>query len=275
MSTVEIHDPPLSHVPYRPATVGDVLHSDWTKARTVASTRWTLLVAAALGIGVGALISGLAADQYAKNTPGSRTLWDPTSISGGGLALAQLAIGILGVLLMTSEYSTRSIGISLAAVPRRSRLLAAKAVVVVVLTLVVAEIITFIAFFIGQAIISGQAPTASLGQHGVLRALIGCGLYGCLIALFGLALGAILRHAAGSIAVLVAVLYVLPGVFAALPASIEHSVEKYWPTEAGQQVTVVVRTAPTLSPWAGFGVMFVFTAVVLAGAFSLLNRRDA
>src|SRR5580698_8595443 len=93
---------------YRAATFADVVRSEWTKARTVPSTMWTLLIAAVLGVGLGALISSLAASHYAKN-PSSRANWDPTSISNAGLSIAQLSIGVLGVLLITSEYSSGAI----------------------------------------------------------------------------------------------------------------------------------------------------------------------
>ncbi|HEY1652536.1 MAG TPA: ABC transporter permease [Acidimicrobiales bacterium] len=260
---------------YRPAGFSDVLRAEWTKARTVPSTMWTLMVTAVLGIGLGALISSLAANQYAKSSLSSRLTWDPTSISGAGFSIAQLAIGVLGVLLVTSEYSSGSIAGSLAAVPRRGRLLAAKSVVIMVLAFVVVEVLAFVAFVIGQALISGHAPTATLGQAGVVQALIGAGLYGALLAMMGLAFGTIIRNAAGAIAVLVAILYVLPGIAAALPASIEHTVQEYWPTQAGGQIATVVRTSNTLSPWAGFGVFLLFVAILSVIAFTLLNRRDA
>jgi ABC-2 type transport system permease protein len=265
----------LTEPTYRPARFTDVLRSEWTKARTVPSTMWTLLVATVLGIGLGALISGLAGNSYDKASLSTRSTWDPTLISLSGLAIAQLAIGILGVLLITSEYSTRAISSTLSAVPRRGRLIVAKGVVMLAMTFVVVEVIAFVAFFIGQALMSGHAPNASLGDAGVLRALIGCGLYGALLGIFGLALGTILRHAAGSIAVLVAMLFVLPGIAAALPASIEHVVQEYWPTQAGAQIDTVVHTAHTLSPWAGLGVFALFVAIVSAIALHVLNSRDA
>ena len=261
--------------PYGAASFMDVVRSEWTKARTVPSTMWTLIVAAVMGIGLGALISAVSANHYAKSSLSNKLTWDPTSISLSGFGIAQLAIGVLGILLITSEYSTGAIGSSLAAVPRRGRFLGAKAAVVVVLIFVATEVISFVSFFIGQALMSGHAPTATLGDPTVLRALVGGGLVGALLALMGLALGTLIRHAAGAIAVLVAVLFVLPGVAAALPASIEHSVEEFWPTQAGGQVTQVVHTANTLSPWAGFGVFFVFVAILSGVAFALLNRRDA
>jgi ABC-2 type transport system permease protein len=260
---------------YRPAGFSDVLRAEWTKARTVPSTMWTLIVTTVLGIGLSALICAVAANHYAKSSVSDKLTWDPTSISSAGFSVAQLAVGVLGVLLVTSEYSSGAIGSSLAAVPRRGRLLAAKSVVIMVLAFVVVEILAFMAFFIGQALISGHAPTATLGQTGVVRALVGAGLYGALLGMMGLALGTIIRNAAGAIAVLVAILYVLPGIAAALPTSIEHTVQEYWPTQAGGQITSVVRTPNTLSPWVGFGVFLLFVAFLSVVAFTLLNRRGA
>jgi ABC-2 type transport system permease protein len=260
---------------YRPARFSDVVRCEWTKAWSVRSTTWTLLTAAVLAVGIGALISAVAGSHYKTSSLSDQQSWDPTSVSNSGLSIAQLAIGVLGVLLITSEYSTGTIRTSLAAVPRRNRLFAAKGLIVVSIVVVAVEIITFAAFFIGQALMSDNAPTATIGQTNVLRALIGCGLYGAVLGLLGLALGAVLRNAAASIAVLVALLFVLPGVAAALPGSIEHTVEKFWPTQAGQQVGGVSRGAHTLSPWAGFAVFCLFVAIVSAIAVFTLNCRDA
>lgn len=259
---------------YRPAAFADVLRAERTKIRTVRSTYWSLAVAVVLGIGLGALISLAGSNHYKDASPSDRLKWDPTGISTSGMALAQLAIGVLGVLIVSSEYSTGTITTSLAAVPRRHRLLAAKCVVYAAVSLVVGEVVAFVAFFIGQAIIKGHAPSVSLGDHDVTRAVIGAGLYLAVLGVLALAVGTIVRHAAGGIAILVALLYVLPGIAAALPSSIEHSVEKFWPTQAAQQVTSVYRNAHTLSPWAGFAWYCLFTAIVLAIAFALLRRRD-
>jgi ABC-type transport system involved in multi-copper enzyme maturation permease subunit len=274
MTTTLTPPPPAPPAADRPATFGDAVRSEWTKERSVRSTMWTVLTASVVAIGLGVLFSAVTANQYAKHAS-VRANWDPTGVSTGGLGLAQLAIVVLGVLFITSEYSSKAITTTLTAVPRRNRLLAAKTLVIAGISFVIAEVLTFVTFFIGQALISGHAPTASVGQPGVLRALVGAGLYGALIGVLGLALGAILRNAAAAIAIMVAVLYVLPGVSAALPASIEHTVEKFWPTNAGQQITNVVRGSHTLSPWEGLAVLAVFVAIVLAGGFSLINRRDA
>lgn len=272
----DVARPPVMTRPsVRAATFTDALRSEWTKIRTVRSTFWTLLAAVVFGVGLGALISAFAGRHYSQDSPSARALWDPTSISGAGLSIAQLAIGVLGIMIITSEYSTRAIAANLTAVPRRGRYLAAKAFVILAVTFVASAITAFAAFFIGQALISGHAPTANLGQTDVVRALIGSGLYGALIGLLGLALGTILRSAAGAIAVLVALIFVLPAIAAALPSNIEHPVEEYWPTQAGGQVTAVVRGAHTLSAWAGFGVMALFVAIALAAAYLVFNRRDA
>jgi len=141
--------------------------------------------------------------------------------------------------------------------------------------LVIGEITAFAAFLIGQPIIGHWAPNAALGDPGVARAVIGGGLYVTVIGLLAIAFGALLRNTAAGIAVMVGMLFVIPLVSAALPSSWRHPFQKWWPTNAGQQIGSVVRTAHTLSPWAGFAVFVGFTAIVLAIGFLFLNRRDA
>jgi ABC-2 type transport system permease protein len=259
---------------YRPATFGDAVRSEWTKLRSVRSTYWALIVAAILGIGLGALISGVSASHYATD-PSVHQNWNPTDRSLRSLVIAQLAFAILGVLVVTAEYSTGMIRTSLAAVPKRSRMLAAKVLVFTTVALIAGELISFVTFLVGQALISGKAPSATLGQHDVLRAVVGAGLYLAVLALLGSALGVILRHAAAAIGSIVALLLVLPGIAAALPTSWSQPIEQWWPTNAGQQVAAVIRDSHTLAAWTGFGVMVAFAAVVLTAAFVLLERRDA
>jgi ABC-2 type transport system permease protein len=260
--------------PYRPATFADVLRSEWTKLRTIRSTYWCLIIAAVLGIGLGALISGVTASHYASN-PSLHPNWNPTDRSQQSLAIAQFVFAILGVMVVTGEYSTGMIRTSLAAVPRRGRMLAAKAVVFTAVTLIAGEVISFVTFFVGQALISGEAPSASIGDHEVLRAVVGAGLYLALLALMGSALGWLLRHTAAAIGTGVAILLVLPGIANALPTSWSQPIEKYWPTNAGQQIAIVARGSHTLTPWLGLGLMVLFVAVVLGAAAIVLQRRDA
>jgi len=261
--------------PVRPARFSDTVRSEWRKLVSVRSTWVTLLVAAALGVGVGALISHLAASNYHSGLRFGNGLWRPVSVSFNALAIAQLAIAVLGCLVITSEYSSGMIRSSLIATPRRGRFLAAKAAVFAAVVLVVGEVIAFAAFFAGQAAIGSDAPQATLGGHDVARAVIGAGLYLALIGLLACMVGALLRNTAASISAIVALLFVLPGVVEALPASWANPISKWWPTNAGRQVYVVTRTAHTLPAWSGFGVLVAFTAVVFAVALVLLRRRDA
>ena len=173
---------------YRPATFLDAVHSEWTKLRSVRSTYWALIVAAILGIGIGALISGVSAHHYATDPP-VRQNWNPADRSLRSLAIAQLAFAILGVMVVSGEYSTGMIRTSLAAVPKRARFLAAKALVWGPVALVAGEIISFVTFLVGQALISGNAPSTTLGGHDVLRAVVGAGLYLAVLGVLGSALG--------------------------------------------------------------------------------------
>ncbi len=253
---------------------GDAVRSEWTKLRSVRSTVWTILVALVLGIGLSALISAVTANDYANGGESAQN-WDPAAMSTVGGFFAQLAIAVLGTLVITSEYATRSIRTSLAAVPQRGRLLGAKAVVVGTVGLVVGLVMAFTSFFIGQALISGKAPTASLSDPGVFRAVAGVGLYVGAIALLGMALGALLRSTAGGIFSLVAMLYVLPGVVQALPAGLRDPITKFWPTNAGAQIINTVQDPSMLGPWAGFAVMLTAIAGIGYAAHWRLTHTDA
>ena len=258
----------------RPAGFADAARSEWTKFRSVRSSYWTLVVAILLGVGLSALICGIGASHY-HSDPEIHFGWNPVNRSFFSLRLAQLAFAVLGVLVVTAEYSTGMIRTSLAAVPRRSRMMSAKLLVFAAVAVIIGELIAFGAFLVGQAAIGNEAPSATLGQHLVVRAVIGAGLYLTLIGLLGGGFALIFRHAASGIAVIVAILFILPGIIFALPQSWSQPLEKYWPTEAGSQITRTHRDAHTLTAWWGLGEMALFTVVVLAVAFYLLEVRDA
>jgi ABC-2 type transport system permease protein len=266
---------PAHRAAFRPATFGDVLRSEWTKLRSVRSTFWALTVTVVLGIALGALISVAAAHGYAKFSVSEKLSWDPTGVSQSGMLIAQVAIAVLGVLCISSEYSSGMIRTSLISVPKRGRVLAAKSLVFALVTLVVGEVTCFAAFFVGQALIAGHAPHAALGDPGVARAVAGGGLYLIALAVLSVAAGALLRHPAAAIAAMIAVLFVLPAIAQALPDSWRNPVTEFWPTQAGSQITSVHLSAHTLQPWPGFGVMCLFVAIVYAIAWTLLDRRDA
>jgi ABC-type transport system involved in multi-copper enzyme maturation permease subunit len=264
----------------RPYTFSDVVRSEWTKFRSVQSTYWTFLIALILGIGLSVLVSGVSASHY-NSDPAIHFGWNPLqrSIRPGSL-LAQLAFAVLGVITVTSEYSSGMIRTSLTAVPKRVRMMSAKLLVFGVAALLIGEVISVAAFSIGQAVIHGQAPSTSFGQHLVLRVVLGAGLYLVLVGLFGSAIAVLVRHAAAGIAIVVGTLFIAPGVVNLLPTSWVNPIEKYWPagvfdTNAGTQIFETHHNPHALSAWMGLGEFALFVAVLIGIAFYFLERRDA
>jgi len=255
--------------------VPDVVRSEWTKLRSVRSTYWTLLVAAVSMVGLSALLCSIYIGRYSTLSAVDKATFNPTSFSLNGVMLAQLAIGVLGVLVITAEYSTGMIRTTFGAVPQRKTVLAVKAGVFGLSAAVVGLVSSFAAFFVGQAILSSQHIEAHIGDPNVLRSVIGAGLYLAVIGLLALGMGALIRHSAGAIAAVFGLIFVLPGVVLALPASWGNAIGKYLPSNAGQAVFRTVRGGSTLSPWAGFGVFCAYAAVVLVAAGVMVVRRDA
>ena len=255
------------------------MRAEWTKIRSVRSTVWTLLSFVVVCVGFTALITWLTETHWygPKAAPrDARAILDPVGfILGTGVGLGQLAIGVLGVLIITSEYSTGVIRASLLAVPRRIPVLAAKAVVFAVLLLVVTEIVAFCSFFAGSAILHAHVPV-SLSGPGVTRAVIGAGLYLTVLGLLALAIGTMIRHTAGAIATIIGIVFVLPILAGLLPSSWGAHINAYLPEQAGTLITDSHEQAgDLLSPWQGFGVLCIWTVLALAVAAYLLERRDA
>jgi hypothetical protein len=251
-----------------------VARMEWLKLRSVRSTGWILLVFAAGMIGLAILL--MAHQHWATMSPANRASFDPTNNSFAGLAIGQLALGVLGVLAITSEFASGMIRATFAAVPRRPLLLAAKAAVLAAVTLVAGEILAFGAFAVGELVLRSPAPHATLGQPGVLRAVLLAGVYPGLIALIGLGLGAIIRHTAGAICAVVGILFVLPLILLPLGTSIQNSVGQFMPMLiAENSLTAVKAQSHTLSPGLGFGMLCLYAVVALAAGGWALARRDA
>jgi ABC-2 type transport system permease protein len=269
---------PATAPPSRRPGFGRLLTAEWTKIRSVRSTIWSLIVFVVVTLGFTALISLLISTNWDQTRPEQRatTVGDPVAtILGTGLGFGQLAICVLGVLIISSEYSTGLIRSSLLAVPRRAPMLAAKAVVFAVLVLIAGEVVSLGSFFIGSAILHSHAPVA-LGDPGVTRAVIGAGLYLAVLGLFSLAIGGLLRHTAGAISTAIGVVFVLPIIGTFLPGSWGQHIHDYLPSVAGPMIAQAHQgTDQVLSPWQGFGVFCAWTVLLLAGAFYLLQRRDA
>jgi ABC-2 type transport system permease protein len=250
----------------------NVLRSEWTKLRSVRSTYWTMLFAVAVTIGVSVIVCVKWAHDI-RHSPGDKL--DPTLASLNGLFLAQVAVGTLGVLVISSEYGTGMIRATFGAVPRRRVILAAKGLVFTAVTLVVGEILSFAAFGIGQAILHGAHAGASLGQPQVLRAVVGGGLYLAAVGLLGFGLGALIRHTAGALSAFFGVLFALSALADLLPESWRNDLMPYMPANAGTQIFAVDRVHDSLAPWMGLGVLGLYAAAAIIAATVLVTRRDA
>jgi ABC-2 type transport system permease protein len=253
----------------------DVLRSEWTKLRTVRSTYWTLFAAAFVTIGLSVLVCAIVVAQYDTMSATNRASFDPIGSSLAGGILAQLAIAVLGVLVITSEYGSGMIRATFSAVPQRVTFLAANAAVFTAVTLVVTTTAAFVAFLAGQAILSTKGIGVSLGAPGALRIVFGTGLYLAVLGLLALALGTIVRRTAGAITAVVGMIFILPGLAHLLPSSM-NSVQKFLPSNAGQALVSTTGTSSTqLAPWAGFAVYCLWAAIGLVVAGMMLRRRDA
>lgn len=256
-------------------TQARVLHSEWIKLRTLRSTFWTLIGAMVALIGFGALFCAVTANRWTHMGPGEHASFDAAQTSLRGFFLAQLAVGVLGVLTVTGEYATGMIRASLAAVPRRLPVLWAKAALYAAVVWVLTTASALAAFLIGQALLSPRHIGLSLGDPGVLRAVFGTGLYLTVVGLLGVAIGAMIRNTAGGIATVFAVLLILPVLAEALPTSWNNAISPWLPSNAGQAVIPLHHEAHTLHPWAGLAVFAGYALVALAGSAVLMRRRDA
>ncbi|HEY6791245.1 MAG TPA: ABC transporter permease [Trebonia sp.] len=256
-----------------------LLAAEWTKIRSVRSTVWSVAAFIVVAIGLSTLIAIVLHHNWSQ--PGAhpqltRIQTDPTGvIFGAGFGLGQLAISVLGAIVITSEYSSGAIRSSLLAVPRRLEMLAAKAIVFTGLIIVVGAITVFSVFFISTSILSSDV-SITLGQPGVLRATIGGILYLALVGLFALAIGGLIRHTAGAIATVIGMILVVPILIGLIPGTIAAHVTAYLPTQAGELIgQTAQQSGDLLSPWQGFGVFCVWVAVLLVADGWLLVHRDA
>jgi len=255
------------------ASFAGTVRSEFTKIRSVRSTYWTLLSMAVVSIGVGALVS--FASSRNPRGPG----FDPTLHSLIGLFFGQLLMAAFGVLVISSEFSTGMIRTSLSVLPRRTTLIAAKGLVLAAVSLVAGLITSFAAFFVGQTLMSGDHISTTLGHPGVLRAVVGGGLFLAACAMLGFGLGLLLRHTAGAICTAVGLLFVLSLVINFLPQSWQDHVDKWVPAVAGSVILTVVPnppgSTPTFAPWTGFAVFCGYAAIAIAAGLYLFRKRNA
>jgi ABC-2 type transport system permease protein len=250
-----------------------VIRSEWTKLVSVRSTRWSLLAAVLLTIGLPLLFAGVTSSHWGSMSPHDRADRHPLDIALAGVNVSQLAIAVLGVLTITAEYSTGMIRSTMIAVPKRLPVLWAKVGVFGAVTFAVMLPAVLAAFFIGEAILARHHINIGFTAPHVIRVLVGAALYLTVVGLFGLGLGAIVRNTAGGIASFAGIMFVLPPLMNVLPTSWNNAASPYLPLQAGE---AIMSTTPGnhLAPWTGLGVLCGYTALAFALAAVLLVRRD-
>ena len=251
-----------------------VLRSEWTKIRSVASTVWTLSLAAVVTVALGILISLLSKNEFDKLSENDKLSFDPTFISFAGMSLGQLALIVFGVLVVSNEYSTGMIRTSLSAVPQRGTFLFSKITVATSLALVVGIITSFVTFFLGQAMLGSHK--ASIGDPGVLRAVLGGGLYMTLIAVFSMGVATMLRSPMLSLGILMPFFFLISNILGAVSATKKFA--RYLPDQAGSRIMQVVTPIDDdtpYGPWGGLAIMVAWVAVAVIGGYVLLRKRDA
>jgi ABC-2 type transport system permease protein len=256
----------------RPTGFGQALHAEWIKLRSVRSTMWTLTSLLVLGIGLTAVICAASADWLASGdadeSPGSFLTW--------GMMWAQIPAVVLGIVVVTSEYARGMITATVAAVPRRTHVVLAKSVVVTAVLFVVGTVTAFLGYLAGNAFLEAEGVGLEFGDDGVIRALVGCGLYVAVLGLFGMGLGLLMRHTAGAVTTALALVFVVGNLVMLVPGEIGEWLAKLMPGNAGSSIAMVTPfEGMLLGPWTGFAVFCAETALLLGLATVGFVRRDA
>jgi len=281
MTSISHHQPragaarvPAYTLPQR-VTQGRVIAAEWIKLRTQQSALWAGAGAIGLTAGFGILYSLL---RQARPPHGTAAVaaFDPTAISLSGIQLAQIAVGVLGAMLITSEYGSGMIRATFAAVPRRLPVLWGKAAVALGTVFAACVPAVLIAFFAGQSILAKVGLNIPFGQPGVARAVLGSAGYLAVAAVLGVGLGALLRNTAAAVTALFTLLFGLQLLAGLIPGATGVTLEKFMPSTAGQAIASVHPDPGTsLGPWAGLGLFAGYTIVVLALAARRISRGDA
>lgn len=272
---------PARRGPTSGVTFGRIVASEWIKFRSVRSTLWTLPVTALVMVGL-AVLQAWGAVTVGGDAPevgGSA----PTIVTGGWF-LAQMVVAVLAILTITGEYSTGQIRSSVTAVPRRVPILAAKALVLFVAVAVVSTVAVALSWLASLPFLNQLGVSVDLSNPDQLRVLLGTPLYLATIALFAFAVGALLRHSAGALAIVLALLLVVENVFALLPFRFFEVVSPFLPSTSGGRILLdsgtlefmdAGSTGAHLTAWQGYGVLVAWVVVLLTAAAVLLRRRDA
>lgn len=255
--------------------LGSVVRSEWIKFRSVRSSIMGVLITFVLTIGLGVLVTSLIRAHWATAGTLDKATFDPVQTSLVGVVFAQFAVGVIGVLFISSEYTSGAIRTTLAAVPRRIELILGKFIVLIAAVLVIGEVASFAAFFIGQAIYSGVVPTASLSNGSVLRVVIFAGLYLTLLSAVGFTLGLFFRHSAAAISIFVSLLLIVPLILVFLPQSWQNDAQRFLPSQMGHAMTSLTPQPNIFSAWTSLVVLIIYVVVLLVASTTLFQRRDA
>jgi len=261
--------------PVRASALRLAVSAEATKLRTVRSTMWALVATLVATIGIGSLIAMARVSRWDRLSLREQIRFDAPAASLRGIFLAQLVLGVLGVLVISSEFATGMIRTTFTAMPRRGTVLVAKALVFAVVAFVVAFAGCLVAFAIGQSIFAQKHAGVSLSAPGAFRAVLGGAVYLTAVGLLGLALGTLLRRTAGAIATLFGLLLIVPLLVGALPDPWNTDISKFLPGDAGRALFTVQHQSDLLSPAGGLLVLaaWVVGGLLVAGLF--LRRRDA
>jgi ABC-2 type transport system permease protein len=252
--------------PAHKTTFADAVRFEWIKMRTVRSSIWSLLAATAFMVGIGLI----AAHQIRVGADTATVLYDLM----GGVLFGQVAMCAFGAMAATGEYATGTMATTFIAVPGRTRLLCAKALVVWATATVAGVVMSFAAFFAGVASLPAGTVHPSLASGAVVRAVVGLGIYLGLLAVFALGLGLALRSSAGAITVATTITVAVP-IAMLSTGPVGRHLDKWWPTEAGRQIVDIVRIDGTLPPLVGLAYLTAITLASCAVVVGLVIRRDA
>lgn len=261
--------------PVYKVTFPRVLRSEFGKFKSLRSTLIVLGLAQVLLVAVGVIAAAVYTPDSGRGEAGPDIQDGALGLALTGVTFAELALGVLGVLITAGEYSTGTIRSTLAAVPKRLPVLWSKTLIYAVIAQGAAMGGIMFSFQVGGAVLKADDLAMSLTDDGVLRALVGASLYLGLVGVWGVALGALLRSTAGGIALLVALLLIVPGLTGLLPASVRDDITPYLPNNAGQAVYHLHQASDSLGPWTGLAVFAGWVALTLGAAAYRLARTDA